>query len=426
MLTSIKQKLHYILRWSEKYTKTDMVYLASGSLWLSLNKILGVIIAVALSIIYARYLTKDIYGNYRYILSFLGIFGFFSLSGVGTAIVRSVARGFDKTYKVGAKIIFFSTFGITLVGIISSLYFFFIQKNPAIAWGVLVGSILIPLVEGTGNFRGYLDGKKAFREKTIINLKAKVFSFLVIISAIALIYKMYLSPLSGTIVLVVAYLLSNAIPNIYYQLKTLKKISPQALVEPQSIRYGLHLTLAKIPQTIAYYLDSILIFYFLGPVNLAVYSFAIAPVEQIKSFINSFSLVAFPKFAVTKVEAIKKTLPSKLSKFLVGITLIIITYIIFAPLFFKTLFPRYLDSILFSQIAIFSLLALPLGFLNYAMEATKRQKAVYLTNTLFPWIQIILIIALIPSYGILGAVVGKVIGRLFNTVATFIVFKSKL
>ena len=37
MFKNFKDKTYNLLRWSEKYTKTDMVYLAQGSFWLSLG-----------------------------------------------------------------------------------------------------------------------------------------------------------------------------------------------------------------------------------------------------------------------------------------------------------------------------------------------------------------------------------------------------
>ncbi len=424
-MNTFKQQLYRFLRWTQTYTGTDMVYLASGTFWLNLNKLLGIVTGLGLSILYARYIDKDIYGNYRYILSFLSMFGFFSLSGMSFAMTRAVARGYDYTYKRQAKIIFLSTLGITVIGVISSLYFFFIKADIAIAMSLAVGALLIPFVEGTGNWRAYLNGKKQFKQKTIINVRAKVVYLAGMLIVVACNYFFDTSIPIGTLIMVAGYMLANGLPNLWYQLKILRTIPKGTRTEPGSITYGIHLTAAKIPQTIAFYLDGVLLYHFLGPVSLAVYSFAIAPVEQLKGLLNSMTAVAFPKFATSTANTLRKTLPTKLLKLIALTILIALMYIAAAPFVYNLLFPQYNESVQFSQIFALSLLAVPLGFLSYALEATKRKKSVYLTNAIFPFIQIGLYIVLIPQYGILGAVLGKVIGRLVSTVGTWIIFNSK-
>ena len=41
-IISLKKRLVHILRWSERYTKTDMVYFASGNFWLITSRVIGV------------------------------------------------------------------------------------------------------------------------------------------------------------------------------------------------------------------------------------------------------------------------------------------------------------------------------------------------------------------------------------------------
>lgn len=425
MFSKIKQTTIHLLRWSQKYTGTDMVYLASGTFWLNLNKALGIVVGLGLSILYARYIDKDVYGNYRYILSFLSMFGFFSLSGMGFAMTRAVARGYERTYVRFAKIIFISTLGITIIGLCSSLYFFFIRQETVIALSLAVGALLIPFVEGTGNWRAYLSGKKAFKEKTAVNIRTKIFYLGLMLVVVVCNYFFELSLLAGTLIMVSGYMLANGLPNAWYQLKYLKQIPKGSRTEPGSKAYGFHLTLAKIPQTIAFYLDGVLLYHYLGPVSLAVYSFAIAPIEQIKGLLNSMTAVAFPKFSTKTAASLRKTLPTKLIKLSAATIIITIIYVVLAPYIYEFLFPQYNESIQYSQIFALSLLAVPLGFLSYALEATKRKKSIYITNSIFPFIQIGLYVALIPQYGILGAVLGKVLGRLISTIGAWAIFNSK-
>ena len=73
MIKKIKEKIYNLLRWSEKYTKTDMVYLAHGGFWLSFGQIISSLSSFLLAIAFANLLPKETYGNYKYILSIASI-----------------------------------------------------------------------------------------------------------------------------------------------------------------------------------------------------------------------------------------------------------------------------------------------------------------------------------------------------------------
>ena len=79
-----KQKLISILRWSEKYTQTDMVYLTRGGFWLILGKIVFNISGFLLIIAFANLLSKEAYGTYQYVLSVASILAIPTLSPIPT------------------------------------------------------------------------------------------------------------------------------------------------------------------------------------------------------------------------------------------------------------------------------------------------------------------------------------------------------
>ena len=67
MIKKYKNSVYTFLRKTEKYTKTDMVYLASGGFWLSIKTALSILIALSLSIAFANLLPKETFGEYKYI-----------------------------------------------------------------------------------------------------------------------------------------------------------------------------------------------------------------------------------------------------------------------------------------------------------------------------------------------------------------------
>ena len=119
------QRLPTLLKPLERFLGTDVSYLVRGSFWLVIGSVASMLIGLLLSILYARYLPKETYGSYRYVLSIVSMVGIFSLPGFGTAITRSSARGFDGTFRRLSRIMFFSSFGISVVYLGSAIFFFF-------------------------------------------------------------------------------------------------------------------------------------------------------------------------------------------------------------------------------------------------------------------------------------------------------------
>lgn len=409
----------------ERILGFNVSYLARGSFWLSLGQLATMSSAFFLSIAYARYLSKSTYGDYRYILSALSIAGIFALPGIGTSITRSVARGFNGTFRQGSKYIFFGSFGIALVGFGTALYFF-IAGNTTLAWGFIIASLVVPAVEGLGNWRAYFDGKKEFRAKTLLNVIDQLFYFCSMAVAMSTIFYFHLSPASSLLVLLTAYSLGEGLPNIFFYIQTLRKTAKDAPVEPGSISYGLQLSLVNIPATIANYLDAVLIHTFLGPVALATYAFAIALPEQIKSLLGTFADVTFPKIAAhPDIVGLQDTLLEKALRATTITIGIVMIYIIAAPWIYQILFPRYIESIIFSQVFALSLVIFPFTIFNTAMKATGDIKKIYIYNIVSPLIQITALALLIYPYGLWGAVAGRIIGRTANIMLPLLLFQIR-
>ena len=99
----LKAKIKNFLIWSQKYTQTDMVYLAKGGFWLTLGNIISSASVFLLAIAFANLLDSTTYGNYKYILSLVGILIIFTLTGTKFAIPQAVARGLEGSFYTGFK-----------------------------------------------------------------------------------------------------------------------------------------------------------------------------------------------------------------------------------------------------------------------------------------------------------------------------------
>lgn len=419
--------LRYLTKYFERFLKTDIYSLAEGSIWLTIGKVAGLVVAIATSVVYGQFIDKDVYGNYRFILSIFGMLGIFALPGMATSIVRSVARGFDGTFRSASRLIFISSCATTLIGTSIAIYFILLGKT-GIGIGIFAIALLTPMAEGLGNWRAFFEGKQQFREKTLWVVLTNVLHGIAMIGTTIAIFYWHIPAGNAIAILATVHIIASAIPNVILSLKVVRGIPPDAPVEDGSLRYGLHSSLAGIPSTIAYSIDSLLLYTFLGPASVAVYSFAIAPIEQLKAFINSIADVAFPQLSskMTTLESrerLQKTLMQKIMRASLITLLIVCAYFIAAPFLFDMLFPQYHDAVFLSQIFSLSLILVPMSILDKTLKAEGNIAKIYIYNAASPIILISTLLILIPFYGLWGAIVGRLIGKITNFLFLYILFK---
>ena len=92
-MEQLKLKLTELLRKTEKYTKTDMVYLFKSNLWLNINKILSIGNGFILSVAFAHFITKEEYGVYTFVLAIIGMFSMAPTTALGAGMIRESAQG---------------------------------------------------------------------------------------------------------------------------------------------------------------------------------------------------------------------------------------------------------------------------------------------------------------------------------------------
>ncbi len=401
----MKNKVHSLLRWSEKYTKTDMVYLASNGFWLTLGQIVASLTAFCLSIVFANFLPKETYGTYKYVLSILGIFSIATLPGIWTAINQSVANGFHKSLLSGTKTrIYFGFIGSVVAMLLSGYYLY--KENYLLGITFLIITFFVPFFDSLNSYDAYLYGVKDFRRSAIYFISAQT------ISTITLLIVLFLS--DNLFLVLLAYLLPWTILRLVFFFKTTKSIPEGSKAEEGTKAYGKHLSLMSILNIVAMNIDKILIFHYLGALELAIYSFAIAMPDQIKALFNNVSTVAFPKFVSKEKSEILKGLKGKFVMFGILIFAISLLYIIICPLVFSLLFPQYQGSVLFSQIYSLSLLGVLVSIPTSIMQAKKETKNLYAFNIIQSLVQIVSLFFFIYFFGLWGAILARVVTRLAN------------
>lgn len=416
MFFKIKQKTYKLLRLSEKCTHTDMVYLAKGGFWITSNKIVGTVVSICLAIAYAHFLSKEDYGLYKYIISIASFFSIATLPGLNNALTRGVALGYEGVIKKAVKLKFkFGLLGI-LGGLAISAYYFF-NHNQILGLSFLIAAIIAPLNDSLFVYGSYLGGKKLFKYSAIANSISQILTALIIIITIAFSSKI--------IYLISVYYISAFILHFVINYLTYKKYPPNKIENNETISLGKHLSVMDIFGIIAEQIDKILMWHFLGPAQLAIYSYATLPIESFQSFVvRSISPLALPKLSTQKKETLKITLPLKIFKFSAALILPSIIYFFISPFLFKILFPEYIESIKYTQIYGFALLLFPARLFGTSLLAHAQKKSLYIIKIIQPLFKIITMVLFIYFWGINGAILSLLISGIFGYFINYYFFKK--
>ncbi len=412
MLPTLKNTLVRLLRWSERYLKTDMVYLASGGFWITLGQTISSLAVLLLAIAFANLVPPDIYGTYKYILSLAGILAIFTLPGMNTALMHATARGSGSTiHAVTRTRILYACAGSVLALIASAYYLYY--ENIQLSFALLILAASLPLFDTFTSYLSYLVGKKRF------DLRAKYHAFTHVVSTLVLIVTLLFT--DSVIFILLAYFIpfmSIRVALYYHVARTIPHTSTQS-DDTEVIRYGKHQTAMQILSMAANEFDKILIWKFVGPLHVAMYTFALAIPEQIKGPLKGVGELAFPKFAAQTPEQIKKNLPAlwrKIALYALGLFVISLLYILTAPYIFMLVFPQYMESVQYSRLYALTIVthvaSIPIAILG----AQKRTKTLYVISTIQPVITIGLLVLLVPPYGIMGAIVALMLSKFITTI----------
>lgn len=411
-----RERLLSALRWSEQYTRTDMLYLASGGFWLTLGQTIATVAGFALTYAFGNFVPKEIFGNYKYVLSLAGLFGTLALTGMGSAVTQAVARSFDGALRQGLRAYLrWST--LSVVATLAGALYYELKGNEVLALSLLVVAFCSPLLSSLNLYTSFLQGKRDFRRNT-------VYGFAISTSPPLLIGSLIIAGFNDHIpFFVLAYYVAIIIPAAYFHYRTLVIYRPSERTDPETIPYAWHLSVINFLGRVASYIDKVLVFHFLGATALAVYAFAAAPPQYVLKFNGVFRTLALPKLAARDVPTLKRTLPRKIVLHFVVALGAMILYMLTVPYFFSIFFPLYAESIPYAQALGLTILSAPGVWLGQTLVAHMKKRALYVLNIASPLIKIGLYVTLIPLYGIWGVVAAVILSGFVGFILASVIFK---
>lgn len=325
-----------------------------------------------------------------------------SIPGLNTSMLKSISRNKEGVFPKAVKLSFiWSLIGIPLLVFIGIYYYFFGEKILGI--GLFLAAIFFPLLYAPNNWSAFLQGKKRF------DIFAKYSSVKTLLNTFAILAAIFIGK-GSLIPIFLAYLVSNSVLNLFYYFKC------YGFLENNKEEYGWKKSGYKLSVSdfisISYdYMDKIIIGILLGPVSLAVYVIAVSIVSQIKSSLIQVMKVLYPQIFQMNKDILVKTLKKIRNKFLLLSITFVFTIMALLPYVITILYSnKYIDSIIYAQIYTITIpLAIFSTITSTILISLKKENILLKYQIICFFIMLGLYLTLIPSLGILGALISSII-----------------
>jgi O-antigen/teichoic acid export membrane protein len=406
---NLKSRLYRLLRWSERVFRTDMVYVAKGGFWVLAGQGISMAGSLFMAIAFARLIPKEVYGNYRYVLSIAGIIASLSLGGLGNAAARAIAQGnegtFLRAFSLNLKWSIFMFIGSGAVSV-----YYLANGNTTLAIAFLIVGCFSPLLDSFEMYNVLPSAKRDFRWVTMGGFIRSVITTAVMITTLFL--------TQNIIVIIFVYFLVHTAMVAFLFFITYRHFKPNKAIDYDSLRLGKHMSVLNIFGTIAGSIDQVLLFHFLGPIDVAQYNYATAMPDNLQFINKTVGVLALPKYATIDKTIAQRDLSRKSFTIFLGSLMVYVFYLLTARLIFTFFFPQYLTSLTYSLIYGVTLLfsaVLPLAVLD-AQIAIKQKYALNIYSNVFKLIALILGIV---YFGIWGAIIARIGSKIFGVGLAF-------
>ena len=370
--------------------------------WSNINQGLTTAFALAVSIILIRLDSKEVYGQYLFILGIFGLFSIISIPGVRICVFRTAAQGYDGVYHRATRFSFlWSLLGIPLLVITG--VFIYIFKARILGIGLIAVALFFPFEEGLQNWILFLKGRSEFRRLAFYN-SIKFFISLAAVTA-SIVFT------GNIIVMLVVYFLGNSGFNIFYHLKAVNSLKNDE-VDKGWKRQSLALTIVILSTIVFGRVDIVLIGALLPFGEVAIYGLVMKFTDVFFRIIQSTAEAIIPNLYQSKKITIRYFYKFFLLSFLIPIMLYpLIKYPVLL------LYGREsLDEVGFSKVVDFSQLyvfIIPFYFLDtiatHFMIKYKLNREINISRIASMIAVVVLYAILIPLYGIKGGVISSML-----------------
>lgn len=386
---------------SEKYDFNFRFLLRNG-FWMSIKPIATIVGGLMLSVVFARFATKEMFGQYNILISYLTLASIFSLPGLNVAIFRAGSKNYDGVYENAVKMsVKFGIFGMLSL-VFTGLYFLLVEKNSVFCIALLVSAVFFPFMFSLSKWDILLMSKEKFE------ISAKYYSIVTILSY-ALISLAVILKSESLLLIFSVYLITNSFFHLIMYFKT-KTFLENKTEEKNWKKTGWIISIVSLVDIVYSNADKIILAIFLSPASVAVYSISMAISDQLRNFVGRFMQIYTPK--IYKLDLFVFFNKLKKTAFVFGVPFLVglILFALLIPILINFLYTsKYLESVIYAQLA---LVTIPFYLITtiLAIIANKEKKeSIQITSKIIAGVaNFVLYIVLIPKFGILGAVIASI------------------
>ncbi len=409
----LKNKIKFYIDKFTQITGIDFHYVLKGGSWSVLDQVISNVGAFIQAIAFARLIPQAAYGTYSLIQTWVEIFAVFAISGLPYAVTKSVAQGFEGELQRGVQ--YKLRYGLisSLIALGFTLYYLQMGNN-MFALSFLIVSIFLPFSLISKILYNFLRAKGLFSKIPLVN--SVVTSVSVAVMIIVLFNTSYVP------YILLAYFIPSSLAYFIFLFWIIKKYQNNRKVSAETKRFGMHLTFMNIAGVIVKRIDQLLMFHLVGPVELAIYKFALLPIRKLQGLVEIVPEIALPRFAKRSYPEIYSAIGRKLLFATLAGVFIVIGYITILPWAYRFFFPAYVGSVKYSIILALPIVFVMFSFINYIWLAKVEVKRLYFLKVLNDFSLLGFFIILIPKFGLWGAVVSRIATSTIVSLITLTLF----
>ena len=400
---------------SEEPFGFDLRYFVRNGFWVLLSQLVEIIAGLVLSIVFARFASKEIYGQYNFLFSIFAMFSIISIPGFRNSLVRSMARGYDGVFRKSTRLSFlWSLAGLPFMVLIGAYYFHYDDRLMGLS--LFAAAVLFPLYYAPVSWSAALQGKAKFNYRSILLIIQLTVNALCIIFAI-------LYAKDNLLLLFTANIASMALLNVLYYFWVKARFVYNNKDDRIWKASGYKLSVIPFVSNVYSYLDKIMIGLLMGNEALAVYSIATAVVGKLTIQQKQILSIVQPKLYGGKTE--KRLFRFSPKYFMLSVAFSVIV-VLFLPYLMDLFYgEKYAESVIYAQLYMicFPLAGLAALF-NSILIALDDINKIVITRISALVLNLLLYVLLIPLFEMYGAIAASV-AYYALTVLMFYVFIRK-
>lgn len=398
-----------ITRKIEQWTELDVEYYVKNNLYLIIAQIVILLSGLATSVVLARLLTREAYGQYNYVFSIISILAISSLSGMWAAIMHAAANNHDRVLITGT----WTRVKWSLAGAAACLgvgLYYYINAETLLAVTFMAAALFFPWYTSFDTFYAFLSGRKRF------DAASRYRSGYWIILTLAVVLAAYLS--RNVFWVVIVYLAVAAALHTLFLYATIRTGRLNRSEDKSAITYGKQLTGIRAIGIVAAQADKVIVGLALGFSDLAIYAIATMIANLPGILLGTVSQTIFPKIASMDERTAYNEVKKRLPWISVGMILLCGIGALLAPYVIPWLYSgKYANSVFYTQLLFIPvILGAPATILHKGVLQARRQTRKLLTlNLAVSLFELAAMVILALQLGIVGLVIARSAARAFDS-----------